>query len=127
VESDDGLSAGVVEGDDFAGHGVDYGCFVSGDEWDGIVVGKVDEEHEAAADGGRADVIAMLDDCHVRRGVVVLEEDVVGEVDVDLCSVFLDAVARDRGQRVAEVETLAIDRYEDDEEDEEEKDELFHQ
>jgi len=119
-----------VEGDLAAGHGLDVGAGVGGDEGGLVGVGEAEEPVQAVHLFGQADGAGVLDEreCQglVVGWVVVFQQDVAEPTDVDLRAVFVDAVARDAAQRVSDVEALAVDDGEDDQDNDEEGDEFFH-
>jgi len=119
-----------VEGDLAVGHGADVGAGVGGDEGGLVGVGEAEEPVQAVHLRGQADGAGVLHQGE-RQGlvvgwVVVFKQHVAGVVDVDLRAVFLDAVARDAAQRVADVEALAVDDCEDGQDEDDEDDEFFH-
>jgi len=131
AEGDDGFAAVVVvEGDLAVGHGADVGAGVGGDEGGLVGVGEAEEPVQAVHLFGQADGAGVLDDRERHRlvvgWVVVFQQHVAGPVDVDLRAVFVDAVARDAAQRVSDVEALAVDHREDDQDNDDGGDEFFH-
>jgi len=131
AEGDDGFAAVVVvEGDLAVGHGPNVGARVGGDQGGVVGVGEAEEPVQAVHLLGQADGAGVLDEGE-RHGLVVgwgvvFQQHVVWPVDVDLRAVFVDAVARDAAQRVSDVEALAVDHREDDQDEDDGGDDFFH-
>jgi len=125
-EVDGGDLPALMEDDLLGGHAVDDGVGVGLEQGDDVGFGEHDDPVHAVHLFGGADVAVVLDDLDESGWVVVFEEDVVLEVDEDLRAALLLSVNEHRREGIADVETVALNGDEDDEDQGEDEDEFLH-